>query len=145
MRRPIALATSADGRWLYVANRDSGSLSVIDVTAQQVVAEHAIGKRLSDVKCLPSHSDSLIADEAAHELVLANASGQQVEVVQRLPVSPYPVSIEIAPGGKEATIASLWSRRLTFVGLGDQAASVTDARSAVCAALPALLLARQTS
>jgi YVTN family beta-propeller protein len=120
LRRPVALAPSADGRWLYVANRDSGSLSVIDLAAGRVVAEHAIGKRLADVKCLPGSSRLLVADEAAHELVLLTARDEQIEVQQRLPISPYPVSIEVAANGRQATVASLWSRRLAFVALGDK-------------------------
>src|SRR6187401_28683 len=105
LRRPVALDVSADGRWLYVANRDSGSLSVIDIGSQQVVREHAIGRRLSEVKCLAGAGKLLIADEAAHELILARSSGAEIEVMQRLPISPYPVSVEVAADGREATVA----------------------------------------
>ncbi len=31
VRRPVALAIAQDGKWLYVANRRSGSISVIDI------------------------------------------------------------------------------------------------------------------
>jgi YVTN family beta-propeller protein len=42
-----------------------------------------------------------------------------MQIKQRLAISPYPVSICVAPDGRQATIASLWSRRLTFVDLGE--------------------------
>src|SRR6476646_9514948 len=117
LRRPVALAPAADSNWLYVANRDSGSLSVIDLKSSQVVAERKIGRRLSDIAIIPGSSCLLATDEVAHELLLLETSGSQAEVVQRLAISPYPVSISIASDGKSAAIASLWSRRLTFVDL----------------------------
>jgi len=127
LRRPVALAPSADGNWLYVANRDSGTLAILDLTTQHVATEHRIGQRLSDITPIPATDQLLATDEAAHELLLVgwdkSASGRRrptdphINVIQRLPISPYPVSINVAPDGKSASIASLWSRRLTFVAL----------------------------
>jgi YVTN family beta-propeller protein len=119
LRRPVALAQSADGERLFVANRDSGSISVIDLTTREVAAEHTIGKRLADLAPLPGSSQLLAVDESAHELLLLQPGDGGVQVVQRLAVSPYPVTICVAADGKQATIASLWSRRLTFVELGE--------------------------
>src|SRR5262245_54437710 len=52
LRRPVALAPSADGNWLYVANRDSATLSIIDLKVSQVAAEHRLGQRLSNSSTL---------------------------------------------------------------------------------------------
>ena len=120
LRRPTALAQSADGQWVYVANRDSGSISIIDLKRQAVAAELPIGKRLSDIVLVPDSQRLLAIDEQAHELIVLEATGPDLKVVQRLAVSPYPVSIHLARGGRQATIASLWSRRLTFVELAPQ-------------------------
>jgi YVTN family beta-propeller protein len=68
---------------------------------------------------IPGSNQLLAVDEAAHELLLLQPDEDGVRVEQRLAVSPYPVSICVAPDGKQATIASLWSRRLTFVELGE--------------------------
>ncbi len=128
LRRPLALAQSADGQWLYVTNQCSGSISVIDLASREVVAEHTLGKRLVDLVVVDDSHRLLALDEHAHELLVLEAAGTELRAIQRLPVSPYPVSICVAPGGKEATIASLWSRRLTFVALAGEAkiASVLD-------------------
>ena len=129
LRRPVALAASADSRWLYVANRDSGSISIIDLAKREVAGERKVGQRLSDLIFVPGSQRLLTLDEGQHELIVLAARGHEVEVTQRLAVSPYPVSILVAPGGREATICSLWSRRLTFVALGpvavEPAASIT--------------------
>lgn len=117
LRRPVAIAPSIDGQWLYVANRESGTLSVIDLKTRAVAAEHKLGQHLSDLVAVPNSRRLLVIDEAAHELLLLAADGQDVDVIQRLPISPYPVSILLSPSGDEVTIASLWSRRLTFVAV----------------------------
>src|SRR5262249_9306263 len=124
LRRPVALAPSADGNWLYVANRESGTISAIDLKSSQVAAEHRLGQRLSDISTIPGTSQILATDEVAHQLLLISADGSQAAVDQRLPTSPYPVSISVTPDGKTATIASLWSRRLTFVALEEHGISI---------------------
>lgn len=121
LRRPVALAESADGERLYVANRDSGSISVVDPTAMSVVSEQRLGQRLADLAVL-SDGRLLALDEAAHELLLLKVDRQSLRVTQRLAISSYPVSILVAADGRQATIASLWSRRLTFVEIGEQLA-----------------------
>src|SRR5438094_6836645 len=100
LRRPVARDPSADGNWLYVANRDSGTLSVIDLKSRQVASEHKIGQRLTDIAAIPGSSQLLIAAEGGHELMLIAAERGKTDVIQRLPISPYPVSINIAPAGK---------------------------------------------
>src|SRR5262245_47598977 len=124
LRRPVAIAPSADGQWLHVANRDSGTLSVIDLKSSQVAAEQKIGQRLSDIATIPGTAQLLATDDTAHELLLIAADGPSVYVNQRLPISPYPVSISVTPDGKTAVIASLWSRRLTFVALDEHGISI---------------------
>jgi YVTN family beta-propeller protein len=120
VRRPVGLAASADGSRLYVANRESGTISVVDLLGHKVAAEHSIGKRLSAIAAVPGTSQLLATDEAAHELLLLDTDGDAMSVASRLPVSPYPVSICLAADGKSASIASLWSRRLTFVDLAPE-------------------------
>jgi len=119
LRRPTALTFSADGSRLVVANRDSGTISVIDLAAIKVAAEIPIAKRLSDLVAIPGSSRLLATDEAAHELLLLEAKDNCVRVLGRLPVSPYPVSVRLSADGQQATVASLWSRRLTFVEVKD--------------------------
>jgi YVTN family beta-propeller protein len=120
LRRPVALVLSADGENLLVANRDSGSISVIACDSNQVIAEHAIGRRLSDLVAIPGTGRLLATDESTHELVLLETAAADVRVLARLPVSPYPVSVCLAADGQSATVASLWSRRLTFVEMGKE-------------------------
>ena len=45
LRRPVALAASADQQFLYVANQRSGTLSVVDLKNHKVADELPLGKR----------------------------------------------------------------------------------------------------
>jgi YVTN family beta-propeller protein len=116
-RQPVALALSRDGGRLYVANRRSGSLSVVDPTSARVVAEHDVGRGLSDVVALPDPKYLLALDQPADSLLLLEARDRSVQVVGRRQVAPDPVSVLVAPDGGWCVVASRWSRRLTFVEL----------------------------
>src|SRR6185369_16807573 len=85
LRNPVALVRSGDDRFLYVANQRSGSISVVDLNEQKVVAETVIGERLSDLIALPDRDSAhLVAtDEAAHEVIVLTARGAERKVLQR--------------------------------------------------------------
>lgn len=116
LRRPIAIVATDDDL-LCVANRESGTISVVDVTRRRVVAETVVGKRLSDLVALPKSSFLLATDEASHQLVLLERRGRVLSVIDRLNVSYAPVTVVVIDKGRRIVVASLWSRRLTFVDL----------------------------
>jgi YVTN family beta-propeller protein len=109
------LAWSRDGAWLFAANGRSGSLSVIDARRARVIAEHEVGLGLADLATLGDGRHLLAVDRAAGQLVLLAHEGPSIEVVQRQEIGPDPVRVAPAPDGSSCAVASLWSRRLTFV------------------------------
>ena len=117
MRKPEALAVSHDGSWLYVANRRSGSLSVVETRTARVVAEHDLGRGLADLAILPGSQNLLAVDQAGNALLLLEVQGRTVRIVGRQEVAADPVKVIAAPDGRSCVVASLWSRRLTFVAL----------------------------
>jgi YVTN family beta-propeller protein len=64
-------------------------------------------------------------------LLLLKANGSDIRIQQRLPVSPHPVTVVVTEDGRRCVVASLWSRRVTFVDLP----SGDDAEARVTAAL----------
>ena len=121
-RRPVALVLAGDGRWLFVANRRSGSVSAIDTRGPKVVGEVDVGRRLADLAATPDGRHLLAVDEDANELIVLARRGSVLTVAHRLAVAPYPVGIQVAGDGARCFIASLWSRRLTVVDLPPGAA-----------------------
>jgi cytochrome c peroxidase len=122
LRRPIGIALSRDERLLVVANRRSGSLTLIDTAKNQAIAEFPVGLQLSSLASLPATDTLLATDEGRHELLRLRLehptdAAPKITVLQRLAVSPYPVRVTVARDGRRAFITSLWSRRLTVVEL----------------------------
>ncbi len=46
LRRPVAMAFVDNGKQIFVANRSSGTVSVIDTEKNCLIAEHSVGERL---------------------------------------------------------------------------------------------------
>jgi YVTN family beta-propeller protein len=117
VRQPVALVIGEGGKALFVANRKSGTLSVVDTQGRRVVAEYDVGLGLADLGVLPDGRYLLAVDQVASEVLLIDARTRKIRVVDRIKVSPDPVRLVVSADGSSAIVASLWSRRLTFVGL----------------------------
>jgi YVTN family beta-propeller protein len=123
LRQPVALVCTADGKTLFVANRKSGSVSVIDTAARRLFAEYTLGQGLADLVMLPDGRHLLGVDQGGHELLLLSYKDRSIQVVARLKVAPDPIKAVVTPDGSVCTIASRWSRRLTFVSLAKRASN----------------------
>jgi YVTN family beta-propeller protein len=119
-RQPVALASADSGRTLLVANRRSGSLSVIDATTRRVVAEHNLGRSLVDLAFLSDGRHLLAVDPLADQLLLTDYRDRSIQVVDRIAVSQNPVRLGVIRDQSVCVVASLWSRRLTFVSVDKQ-------------------------
>ena len=126
-RHPVSLQFSGDGNFLYVANRRSGTCSVVAMTDYSVVNEVKLGQQLEDLQRMGESGLLLAVDHAGHELILFRAEGEKLEVLQREPVARYPVSIAVRADGRQVVIASLWSRQLTFFDFDVSQAKLTAA------------------
>src|SRR5262245_40920776 len=120
LRRPVTVVPADDGQWLFVANRRSRSISVLDAEHRRLAAETDVGRRLADLAAAPDARQLFAVDEAANELILLSRRGPSLEVSHRLSVSPAPVSVRVAADGTRCFVASLWSRRLAFIDLKDK-------------------------
>jgi YVTN family beta-propeller protein len=117
----VALALADDGRWLFVANQRAGTVSVLDTAGPHMLAEVPVGRRLSALALTPDGRHLLALDEDANHLVRLTRQGSRVEVRDRLPVAPAPVSLRVTADGSRCFVASLWSRRLSVIDLAKPA------------------------
>jgi YVTN family beta-propeller protein len=116
-RHPVALALAEDGRWLFIANERSGTISVIDTTNLKLAGEVAVGKRLLDVTATPNGRHLLAVDPEANELIILGRQGSDLKVVARIAVPIGPVKVRTAADGTRCYVASLWARKLTVIDL----------------------------
>ncbi len=112
-RRPIALAWVGDGL-LAVANRDAGSISLVDVERRKIVGEKVVGKRLSDLVAIPGNGFLVETDEEKSELLLLEAKGSVIEVRARAATPHSPVNVKVTRDGSRIVVASLWARRVSL-------------------------------
>ncbi|QDU10427.1 cytochrome c peroxidase [Gimesia aquarii] len=116
LRRPVALTASDNYKWSYVANRNSGSITVINTAALSAANEIDVGGRLTDLAILDD-THLLILDEKNHQLVVLAGQGTHWKVVSRLDIAQYPIQLQVDRTTKRCFIASLWSRTVTVVDL----------------------------
>ena len=114
-RRPVNLAVFEEG--IVTANQRSGTLSWIDPKTLKVKSEVPIGGSPSDVVFVPARKLLLATDEARHELIAIQFKDGSLKVQKRLPVRSYPVTIRTSDDGKQAYVASLWSKTVSIVDL----------------------------
>jgi cytochrome c peroxidase len=117
LRRPVALVLAENDKWLFVANRTAGTVSVIDTDKGRVIGESEVGRKLADLSATPDGKRLLAVDEDAAELLVLNRSGPALEIVGRVIVGRSPVSVRPLADGRRCTVASLWARELTVVDL----------------------------
>ena len=117
LREPIGIVVSPRGGRLYIANRHSGTVSIIDVEKKTVVKEIAVGGRLSDIVATPNGKWLLVTDETKHRLYVLRRSKDSVETIGQCKVPLYPVDVVVTADGKRCFITSLWSRSVSVVEL----------------------------
>ncbi len=117
LRRPVAAAWLVESKLLAVANQRSGSISMVDIDKRKVLAEVVVGERLADVAALRSDGWLLAVDDKRHDLLVLQWKAGELQIVERIPVSRYPVNIAVSSDGSHCTVASLWSRTITTFGI----------------------------
>lgn len=126
LRRPIALALVENGQRLLAANRDSGTIAVVDTRSREVLTEIKVGQRLSHMVLTPSADRLLVTDEAAGELVMLFRQADTLREVRRFKTGLTPVSVSVSADGRLAAVACLWPRQLLLFALtADNAAAPT--------------------
>lgn len=138
LRRPVAIVAHGDEGRLLVANRRSGTISVVDSGLKKTVAEYAAGRMLSDLVALPGGRHLAAADEAAGQLILLEQREETLKEVGRLDVPATPVSLELSADGRQLAASCLWTHRTAIidVGAGDEGADGEGWRVAKIVELP---------
>jgi len=118
LRRPVALALTGDGRWLYAANRTAGTISTVDTTVPSVVSEIQVGKKLSDLVLSADGRQLLACDEEVDALFVLARQGAALHIIQKIELGlKTPVSVTVNASATRCYVARLWSHEVLVVDL----------------------------
>ena len=119
-RRPTACALSHDACTLYVANRRSGTLSLINLPRSEVIGEYKLDGTAADLKLLPESEILALADSRNNELRLIDVSTVSPRITQRVSVARDPIALAVSPDGRRIAISSRWGRCISILHRNDQ-------------------------
>ncbi len=95
---------SPDGKELWVANAQDGTVSIIDITAKQVTLTVKVPfRRANRLKFTPDGTRVLISDLAAPELFVLDAASHAI--VKRVDLGGGAAGIQMAPDGSRAFVS----------------------------------------
>jgi YVTN family beta-propeller protein len=115
-KAPEGLDLTPDGRQLWAANSQDGSVSIVDVATRKLVKTFDIGTRRSNrLKFTPDGTLALVSDLDAGELVIVDVRSQAVKT--RLPIGRGASGIQMVPDGSRAYVAAAGERKLVVVDL----------------------------
>lgn len=107
-------ATSARAApFAYVPNEGSGTLSVIDIASDQVVADIAVGKKPRGTAITPDGRLAYVSDQPNNRVVLVDLAARKVAGEVALGESPEGVGI--SPDGRWVVVAIEESNDVVFV------------------------------
>lgn len=117
LRRPVAIV--ADGGRILVANRRSGTISVIQSSTEQVIAEYPVATRIADMIAIP-HSDALIVlDDGRNRLLKVSLGDADVAIDSVAKVPKSAVKLAVSESRRRVFVNSKWSRELTAIDFAD--------------------------
>lgn len=132
LRRPVALEVC--GELLVCANRDSGSVSLIDLTRLDVITEQKVGQRLGDLEVVGKRV--LVTDSAAGRLLCLELEDENLELKTSIRIDGSPQDIAVDSSGQKYAIASPWHRQVTLVDLQENGNGRISLREAAKIRLP---------
>lgn len=112
---PEGIDISPDGKELWVAHRNDGTVSIIDTATDQVTHTFEVGKFPIRVKFTRDGARVLVSNAEGNDLSVVDAKTRQV--LKRIPTGAVPVGILMEPGGKRAFVAATAADKVIVVDL----------------------------
>jgi len=97
---------AADGRLLYVAERETGTVAVIDTEAAAVRTRISVGGWPRALAIAPGQQRLYVCRQDAHDVSIIDLSQPSAAVVGRVPVSREPSDIALTPDERFAVVAN---------------------------------------
>ena len=114
-KTPVNLATSPDGRLLYVVCEHSNSLSVVDLETNRVADEITVGSRPQDVAVSPDGRRLYVTNRFSDSLTVIDAGSR--EIVTEVGVGHEPHGV----------LTDMTGERIFVLNTGQDSISIIDA------------------
>jgi YVTN family beta-propeller protein len=101
---PDGVAVTPDGAYVYVANRGSNSVSVIDTATHTVTANITVGTYPAGVAITPNGAYAYVTNSGSDSISVINTATKTVTA--NIPVGRSPFRLAIAPNGAYAYAAN---------------------------------------
>jgi cytochrome c peroxidase len=135
-RRPIAVAVSPDGRLCVSANYTSGSVTLVDLTEGQKIAEHPCGRGPSDIVWVDDQTVLVcLLDEDA--VAILDIQRPRISITKRIAIGDEPRAIALSEdrdamrafvavsGQDQVAVIDLSAKRVShYLDVGQQPSSV---------------------
>lgn len=135
LMRPVALVFDDANSRLLVANSRSGTVSIIDAEALEVVDEQPICARIADFVALPSGKAWLALDSEANRLLLVNERDGRFHVAADVALPQSPARVVVNDNGSLACVSCVWPHSVTLVAVSADESQL-EARKTVGLSFP---------
>ena len=117
------IAIPPSGKRAYVANRGSGTVSIVDIKKLSVVRHVDVGPGPEGIAATPDGSLILVALRRADEMVaLKTRSGS---IVMRIPAGRTPIRVAVTPDSRRSLISNRESNDVTVIDLESEEVQAT--------------------
>jgi YVTN family beta-propeller protein len=114
---PTGVAASPDGKYVYVANSGSGTVSVLNQVTLATVATVPVGVGPNGIDVSPDSAFVYVANSTDNTVsVIAAASNT---VVATIPVGSYPLGLAVSPDGTRVYAANMYSNTVSLIQTSD--------------------------
>jgi len=103
-RQPVGIASAPDGRFLYVANRKSGSVTVVDIATEKVAARFRVGGRPEGL-ARAATGRLAIPDSQLDRLVVLDVHDAELRAHRTIATGAQPMQSAISSGGERAWVS----------------------------------------
>ncbi|MHA5050702.1 protein kinase domain-containing protein [Streptomyces sp. SD15] len=115
--RPWGVAVLPDGSRAYVANFDSGSVSVIDTAANRTVGSPiSVGKQPVGVAVSPDGRRAYVANGASDSVSVIDTAANRT-VGSPIPVGSGPAAVAVTPDGRRAYVTNSGSDSVSVIDI----------------------------
>jgi YVTN family beta-propeller protein len=116
-RSPIALALSADGTRLLVANQTAGTVSLVDTGRARVLDEKKTGDRPAGVALARDGRRGVVTHWFGYDVALLALKDDKIAIAGRIEVGPEPRGVAMTADGTTAFVAVGVSNEVVRVDL----------------------------